>query len=97
MKLYAEVEVGFHAFLNSAPDRDEWSPSCHPVSTEQEGWSAPQPLYTIQWTERSLVPTRNQNKISWFSSPYNDYAILALYLDSYAELWENENSYVQCD
>jgi hypothetical protein len=97
MKLYAEVEVGFHAFLNSAPDRDEWSPSCRPVSTEQEGWSAPQPLYTIQWTERSLVPTRNQNKISWFSSPYNDYAILALYLDSYAELWENENSYVQCD
>jgi len=43
----------------------------------------------------------NQNKIPSFSSPqpshYNDYAILAPYLEGYAELWENEISHVKCD
>lgn len=34
MKVYAEVEVEFHAFLTLASDRGEWSASCRPASTE---------------------------------------------------------------
>jgi len=34
MKVYAEVEVEFHAFFTSASDRSEWPASCCPVSTE---------------------------------------------------------------
>jgi len=56
------VSGQLHALAVSPPGKKQ------PVITEEEAEWAPQPVWMLQRSEKSLTPTRGQNKVLQLSS-----------------------------
>ena len=75
MKVSGDVEVKFHPSLPSLLDWVTWSALCHGWHTPTKTptillnvWEcvwAPDPLWMLWRTRKSVIPARNQNTIPW--------------------------------